>query len=217
MTTSYFRVTIGGALMGGEVWSVNPIFRPLASGITVTPEECQTAATAIAALTPGAALLSAMSSSATITKARVEARTADFALEGVGEASRVTPLPGSGGATKPNQTAVVLSLRTPFPGPSARGRAYWPGLALLQENSTGKIGAPQPQNIATAAAAYFAAIGDALTAAFPSGDTAGLCVYSRTQNSFHYVNSVWVGDTIDTQRRRRDALVETYSVAPFTP
>lgn len=211
----YMRVTIKGALPGGEVWSVNPIFLPLMGSFVATPTALAAAAAAVDAVVPPSILTSVLSNVGSMTGVRLEARTSDFALEGVGEHTLSTPRGGTGAINKPLQTSLVLSLRTPFPGASARGRLYWPILAGTQDTATGRLPVASAQAIADAAAVYLTDIEEALAASFPATDTWHLVVYSRTGNDSHMVTRVQVGDTWDTQRRRRDAIRENYSSSVY--
>ena len=66
----------------------------------------------------------------------------------------------------------------------------------------------------TAMVTYLHAIEDALATAFP---TIGfdLAVRSKTTHTTPHVNKIQVGNVVDTQRRRRDKLVEDYSSVTF--
>ena len=217
MAVKYYRVSLQGRLPSGEVWSVNPVFVPLVGPADPSPSELLAAATAVANVAVPADLLTGLSTNGQLTGARIEARDESFGLVGVGEYSRTSPLAGTSTMSKTLQTSIVLSLRTPFPGASSRGRLYWPALAYAIDTSTGKMSGTVRDAIATAAASYLEALCVALTGAITEADTFGLAVYSRTKNTFHYVTEIWVGDIFDTQRRRRDALVESYAVRPFDP
>lgn len=214
---NYFRVSIKGLLPGGEVWSVNPVYQPLMGSVATDPAKMLAAATAVAGVVPGSELNLGISNNGSTTGARVEARDSSFNLLEVGEYSLPSPRVGNTPANKPNQTAVVLGLRTPYPGASNRGRLYWPALAIAMGSGTGKIASASVTALSTQAAAYLAAIGDALTGVFPDGDTEMLSVYSRTKGSARHVTQIWVGDVFDTQRRRRDAIVESYVPTNYVP
>ena len=127
---SYVRVSILGASPGGEVWSINPVFDPtleFPGGVDQTALDA--ACDAIAALTPGTNSLAFMSSSLSITGARVEVRDdSTDALIGISTKVRASALAGSGAALRGAQNALVISLRTNTPGASGRGRVYWPAV-----------------------------------------------------------------------------------------
>lgn len=211
----YLRVSIQGGLPGDEVWSVNPVFAPLMPPFTADETQLATVAQAIATLTVPTTLLGLLSSSATLASVRCEARSDSFELETVGEYFRPVPLAGTGAATKPNQSAIVLSLRTAGVGARRRGRAYWPALAAALSTTTGRVSSPTNTATAEAAAQYLQAIANAIGATLTGVDTWSPVVYSRVGGNSLGVNAVWVGDVLDTQRRRRDTLPENYARNPY--
>lgn len=213
--SDYARVTLTGSLPGGEVWSVNPVYE-LFGNPTVSPAQAAATAAAINAINPGNALLNGISSVGRLTGCRVEFRSASWDLEQVGEATRAAPLAGIGNPTKTHQSAVVLSLRSSFPGASNRGRLYWPALNTGMDTATLKITTAQRDALSTDATAYLAAISAAIGTAV-SGSDPMLSVYSPTRGTARVVASIWVGDTFDIQRRRRDSLVESYAIAVYPP
>lgn len=115
---------------------------------------------------------------------------------------------GLGGALPP-QCSIVATLRTGFASRSDTGRFYLPGPADVNLTTTGRL--------STAATGDISA---ELVAAFEAGNGASLgtevIVYSRTHRSTVTVLSVDVGDVIDTQRRRRDKLIENRVVNDIT-
>lgn len=113
---------------------------------------------------------------------------------------------GTGAVSNPAQTSVVMSLRTGIAGRSYRGRNYWPGLGYGMTGAL-KFTASVSPILASEYAAFLTGIGDL------AGDADLVpCVYSATLQVMTPVIEVAVGDVPDTQRRRRDPLVETYSV-----
>ena len=207
---SYVRVSILGAYNNGEVWSVNPVFDPTGEFPGgVDQANLDAAAAAIAALSPGANLLAAMSTALTLTGARVEVRDdATDALIGISVATRSSALAGTNAPVCPGQSAAVISLRTNTPGASGRGRIYWPYIGL-GVGTTLRIPQTNVTNIIGATKTYLNAIGSALATSFP---TIGfnVAVRSRVTKSTPHVVRLQVGDIVDTQRRRRDALPEAY-------
>lgn len=112
---------------------------------------------------------------------------------------------GNGTLKQAFQVSTVFSLYGESLGQSARGRSYWPGLGMTV-GTNGKV----------AAGAYandFALLINNVELA--SGDLlADLVVYSPSLDQLTPVSVVKWGDVPDTQRRRRDNLVEAYSLAP---
>lgn len=214
---AYFRVNIMGSLGDQEKWSVNPQF---ATSPIVAPSvaEMQKAADNIAAVAVGTALSNAKSSQAPITTIRVEYRDDDGTLLLASQAAQSGSQATGNGATAPGQTAVVLSLRTDVPGASGRGRLYWPALGIAPTPGGLRIPSGTQVDIATGAVTYLRAVQDALKAGIapaPSAATFELAVFSKTKKTHAVVRRILVGNVFDTQRRRRDALVESYVTRAF--
>lgn len=207
---SYVRVSILGTTVGGEVWSINPVFDPTGElEVGISQANLDAAAVAIAQLSPGGDLLSTMSPAMSIVGARLEIRAdADDSLLAISIAGRSTPLVGTGSVLQPSQAAIVFSLRTNTPGGSGRGRVYWPAMGV-QLNTSGRMGTSGTTTWVGAFKTYMAGIDSALSTAFTLIGF-DLAVRSRTTLSTPHVVRIQAGDLVDTQRRRRDSLPETY-------
>lgn len=207
---SYVRVSILGSATGGEVWSINPVFDPsFEFGDTVDQAALDAAAAAIAAISPGTYLLTAISNALAITGARVEVRDdGDDSLMAISIATKATPLAGTASPFQAPQTALVASLRTNTPGASGRGRLYWPHVGV-QANTSLRCSTANVTSFVSGMKTYLAAIDAALTTAFPT-IAFDLAVRSRTTHSTPHVVRMQAGDVFDTQRRRRDTLPESY-------
>lgn len=212
---SYVRVSILGAAPGGEVWSINPVIDPtLEFGSTVNQDALDAAANAIALLNPGSAALGALSTALTITGCRLEVRDdSTDALIGISVQVRSAPLPGTGVPARGAQNAMVISLRTNTPGGSGRGRLYWPCIAT-SVGSDLRVSSSSALSLLQNMETYLHAMEDALATAFP---TIGfdLSVRSRQTHTTPHVNKIQIGNVLDTQRRRRDKLVEDYQSIAF--
>jgi len=212
---SYCRVSVLGAAPGGEVWSINPTFDPTGEFPGGVDQTALDAATdAIAALNPGILLLSFLSSALTVTGARVEVRDdGNDALIGTSTQLRATPLSGSASALRGAQTALVFSLRTNTPGGSGRGRLYWPAIGRSVDSQL-RFSAADTASAAGEMKTYLNAMRGALATAFP---TIGfdLAVRSKQTHSTPHVNKIQVGNVPDTQRRRRDKMIEDYQFTSF--
>lgn len=115
-----------------------------------------------------------------------------------------SPYVGTGSVAAPFQSAGVITLLTPLPGKSYRGRVYWPCLAPgMSVAGT----ATNPSGYAGGLKTLNAAIEAALAVDGPWT----LGVYSRANDVVTPVTSFRAGNVVDTQRRRRDAIVESYS------
>lgn len=212
---SYVRVSILGDAPGGEVWSINPVFDPTGEFPGgVDQASLDAACNLIANRLVPSALQNKMSNALRVTGARVEVREdSNDALIGIAIDVRTTPLVGSGTPLRPAQNAMVFSLRTNTPGGSGRGRIYWPALGDAIGSDLRYSSA-----IVTAALAdmrtYLNGIRSDLATSFP---TIGfdLAVRSRTTHTTPHVVRLQAGNVLDTQRRRRDAMVEDYQALAF--
>lgn len=201
------RVSLLGTMPSGEEWSVTPAYELEVPGSAGGFPTMLTIATAVNAIAVPASLLALMSSSTAVTGCRVESRTAAGVLEATATAQRGAPVTGAGPDPHPFQTSVVVSLRTNQSGGRRRGRLYWPGTGAGLSSSTLRLDSPAQTAAATGFKTYLAAIGAAITASV--GDV-NLAVWSRTDQTLTGVSFMLVGDVLDTQRRRRDAVPETY-------
>ena len=212
---SYVRVSILGLSPGGETWSINPVFDPTGEfpgGVDQTALD--TACDAIAALTPNAFLTGFMSTSLQVTGAKLEVRDdASDALLAISQSVRSSPLSGTTSALRGAQNAIVLSLRTTTPGASGRGRLYWPAVGTAVGTDL-RFGVGPVGDFLSGMKTYLNGMRTALAAAFP---TIGfdLAVRSKATLSTPHVNKIQAGNVPDTQRRRRDAMIEDYTSLTF--
>lgn len=128
------------------------------------------------------------------------------------------PTPYSGGAgpsAMPPQCALVATLVTATPrGLGSKGRMYLPGICATV-NSSGHIASADANNIAINLRTFFAALngtverpGTLITASKGSKPPLVGPGVNRV------VTNIKVGNVYDTQRRRRNELVEVYSTSP---
>lgn len=106
----------------------------------------------------------------------------------------------------PPQCALVISLLTGVPGKSFRGRMYWPRIAggVTDTGRDATVGITPTNNVA----AFIGGIGTLNT-----GDVGDAAVVSATKLLVTPVTQISIGDVIDTQRRRRDSLIENRNFA----
>jgi len=212
---SYVRVSILGTFGSVEVWSINPVFDPtleFPGGVNQTALD--TACLAIANRTLPTAVRSSLSTSAARTGARVEVRDdVTDALIATSLQGSASPMVGTGTLIQSPQTASVYSIRTDTPGASGRGRLYWPAMGVTIDGS-GKIPAAVQTTMLTDFKAYLMGIRSDLAAAFP---TIGfdLAVRSKTTKTTPHAVRIQLGNVLDTQRRRRDTVPESYQVLAF--
>lgn len=212
---SYVRVAIQGTALGGEVWSINPVFDPaneLPGG--VNQANLDAACLAIANLSPGSVNTVVMSSALTLTGARLEVREQlDDRLIGISVQGRTTPLTGGASPKMPLQAAAVISLRTNTPGASGRGRLYWPVPGETIDANT-RIPSVDRDAMLANFKTYLTGMKTALEASFAT-ISFDLAVRSRLTRTTPHVTRLQMGNVVDTQRRRRDKLVESYASVSF--
>jgi len=206
------RISIFGAMPTGEEWSVNPCWGLADFGETVTPTQAQTIATALAAVSIPTGLSSLMSTQTTFTGYRVEARNLAGVLETQAQALRSSPSAGSGSFPHPFQTSWVTSLRTAGIGASGRGRLYWPATGQGIADTTLRPTSAQTAAALTAVTSFLTSVQTAIRVTLPG---AYLGVWSRKGHEINICHQLQMGDVLDTQRRRRDTLVENYSTGTF--
>jgi len=214
MPVPYTRVRIQGSLPGGEVWSVNPAFIGNFDTSPATHAQMQTWATAIASSLesgPPEPLGGWLSNRGSIDGVRTEAYGEDGRLSDYAEAALTPQYTGSQSVACPMTTAVVLSLYSSIPGRSYRGRLYWPAPGLQLDTADGRIPAAQVTGAALAAVDMLSAIQDAAPATWDCV----LGVWSKVRQAGVAVTSIRVGNVPDSQRGRKDALIEAYGSAPY--
>lgn len=217
MPTRFVRVSLKGTIGSSEVWSVNPVFASAGDAFSDMDYAGALArAEAVAALVIPAKMKAFMSTAVALTEVTVEARTTDGTLQVAASKSLATAQTGTGTASKTPQAATTISLRTHTPGGSGRGRLYWPAVGAVAAAPAFRMTSTDTLGLANDAEAYLAAIQDAVNideflTVFE------LAVWSRKTSTFPKVTTIQVGDIIDTQRRRRDALPEVYTSVPYTP
>lgn len=212
------RVILEGSTWGGEVWSTSFAFAdttiPVDGGVITDYGDLATLASAIFAdwgtETWATALLNALASSNTLDRVRVEARDGTTLIQAA--ESDGTPINGNGGNPNPPQTAFVISLRTGRPGRSYKGRMYFPLTGMSVASNTGRLNPVSIGPLLTGAKDMIkATLAQADTVAGPGSDFKTV-VYSSKLDLVTPVTTIAIGDVVDSQRRRRDRLSETYYV-----
>lgn len=151
-------------------------------------------------------LRTALSSSGTIDRVRIEYYNGAGGLTSVVE-STSSPVAGLTIADQPYSSACVLSLSTGLSGSRRRGRMYWPALAAAVDANGKFTGTTSATNFAISAKELIDLIGSSYGGALNLEPG----VYSGVLDDVTTVTAVRVGSIPDTQRRRRDNLVETYA------
>jgi len=117
------------------------------------------------------------------------------------------------GTLLPVQCSVVASLRTINGTRRGRGRCYLPQMATsITTASTGLVGSTIRGNIAT----NFATMLSGISLEGVVSVKVAPIVIGNPWTSFFKISEVRVGNQVDTQRRRRRSVQETYSTASVT-
>lgn len=210
----YVRVSIQGSMPGSEKWSINPVYSLPGGAGGITQTELNTLLEAINDLVVPTNIRVAMNANTAVTGARLEVRNTSGALLMVAEGLRDATQSGTGSLAHPYQTSIVCSLRTNTPGGRGRGRLYWPATGQAISGTTLRIADTNQATLLDGFTSYLAAI-NAEVQAFDA--ESWLSVYSPTNNALSQVLRLQVGDVVDTQRRRRDALPESYVTGNYAP
>lgn len=155
------------------------------------------------------ALRTALSTSGTIDRVRIEYYNGTGPLTSVVESSE-TPVAGLTTADQPYSSSVCLSLATGFTSSRRRGRMYWPALAAAVDGNGRFTGTTSNTQFAAAAVQLI----NMIKANYSGALDMEPGVYSTVDNDVTTVTAVRVGSIPDTQRRRRDNLVEVYATEP---
>lgn len=206
------RLSIKGALPGGEEWSTNPVWTISDFGVPTTPAQVQAVATACAGVPVPAGLRAVYSTATNIHTIRVEARSSDGTLENLAEDALAAASPGTGTTPHPYQTAWVASLRTAQVGASGRGRLYFPATGIPLEAGSLRPSTVNTNAFSLGVKTYLSDLQTQIRVTFAG---AALVVWSRKTHAMNLVDTIQAGDVLDSQRRRRDTLVEAYSSQTF--
>lgn len=133
----------------------------------------------------------------------------DGTVRAVGEFILAASVYGGATTALPPQCSTVVSLRTPVAGARGRGRMYLPTLGSNALYQDGRLAVASRSAIASAMQ-LFLNDWNADSGTQPVGVASAVGGYVTT------VTSIQVGDVIDTQRRRRDTLPESYLSAAIT-
>ena len=129
------------------------------------------------------------------------------------EASFAATVKGSSANNMPPQVAVVGTLLTGAPGRSNRGRIYLGGVAAASVTDQGRINAAPQGRYGDGLAGLYKRLRDKTL----QGDVFRPVVVSPTLGAARKITQVQVGDVYDTQRRRRNKLIETRIVRGVDP
>lgn len=207
---AFNRIIISGNLPDGEQWSTGIAFSGLTGpGFYDDFNDLQTWANAIKTDVIsgawGSALMGALSANGNVQLITVQTLDADGTLELSAESPRDLKT-GTGTAGLPHQAAVVLSSRSGRPGRSFRGRNYWPAIGVGLASTTLKI---DPSNAASLATDWKDVL-NLMKLDQPGTLELVPVIWSPKLGTGIRVETITVGDVVDTQRRRRNRVPEVY-------
>lgn len=208
----------GGSLPGSEQWTNGIRLANTGDGEYVIPEGSidgllsGAIATALSAWHSGSG--SVVAPSAKLEWAKLNAiDVSGHYIEGVThEYVWGTPVAGGGAGspTPPNQLALAVTWTTAYArGPAHQGRLYLPTPVVNVDSTSGLFSALQANGVEAAANTFYAALNTAVETV-----EAGMrcCIMSRKSGAAtrRMITGAKVGRVLDTQRRRRRSLPESY-------
>jgi len=120
------------------------------------------------------------------------------------------PLGDDGANLLPLQNSIVVSHRSGQIGRKGRGRLFRAGVSANSNDAHGMIGSTYVGNMLAAEIAFLEAVGGTYTS-IPGTVRVRPAVIGHPWTQQGVITSVRVGNRMDTQRRRRDQLVESYT------
>lgn len=207
MGVEHIRVELFGNLMGGaERWSAGFSLPPLVgSGTQPLITIAEDTASAFDSQWEGTSF--SIGAYMPLSTSFLGAKATHLADDGsvLGTASKLlaTPDTGTQELALPPQCAIVVSLRTPTAGARGRGRMYLPGPGTESLTDNGRLQGSVRDALAARMVDFIGNVNSLLTPQVVG-------VASNVGGFITTVTAVAVGDVVDTQRRRRDALPEGY-------
>ena len=209
------RIRLSGTSFGSETWSIHIDLSDIGpgtqSGAVSDYEDLLTWAQGIAGHTfwsAAGAFRQMLSPDGFLRSVRVEALGSNNLIQ----AAEVDGLAiqGTGVVRMPPQAATVVSLLTGRPGRSYRGRIYVPAWGGSLVSPGGRLGSPTTTQVAE----NVRTIKDICVDECPATFVPKMVVYSPKLDVVTPVTQLSVGDVVDTQRRRRDSMVEVRATVP---
>jgi len=211
------RVTLSGTMFNGnEIWSTG--FFLGHEGADADPITEQGVADVGAAWstfwTSATSLISNKYAFTTCKMVRVAQDGKTIADSAVYWSPSSAPVGGYGNPTLPPQIALVATLANSLPrGLATKGRMFLPGVASPVD-STGHVNTTEQTQLATNLKTFFDSV-------YNDADLPGNPVLASLGRgpllqggAIRNVTQIRIGNVYDTQRRRRNALTETYVVKP---
>lgn len=197
-----YRLNFQGNLPAGDVFN-HSLFVSGSDASTIN-DAVTAGAAAAAALTTTASGMQSLFNTTTIWAGLVveEVDQTTGLSVATGSASFTHAGTTSASSALPGQCAIVVTLRTATLSRRGRGRFYLPPMAGASTTSTGRLSSASQALCVTSLNAFFNALKTFVAPMTP-------VVYSPTGRTVATVTSYDLGDVFDTQRRRRNKLVES--------
>lgn len=211
------HVTLTGKMLGGnEIWQTG-FYMGKAAGESEVPSQAFADAVRDAWLTFWTNGQNGVSQFYTFEEVKCARLGKDGRYDGsavVTSHPAVATVGGSGGNALPPQIALVATLiGGSGKGFAGKGRMYLPGINFPIDG-TGHLGNLESQKICDNLAIFFNAMYATLTSGdIPINASRGSSKFLGAGARNVPINGVRVGNVYDTQRRRRDALAESYKVS----
>lgn len=214
MASIHFRAVLEGTIGGGtDIWSMGFGVRGLTgdadSVLQTAVDDVYSAFDTL--LWEGTGFSGSISNTTTFDRARL------FEYDAAGHVSRSfvssiqTAVPGgSSNKSLPSEVAVCVSLVTPLAGASHRGRCYFPALTVNTVATNGLLASAVRDDLATRMQAVFNNLRHLAHPVLPT-------VYSIKTDDDTEITALRVGNVFDSQRRRRNSIVEAYVNKALTP
>jgi hypothetical protein len=210
----HYLASWGGPLGSGEIWQNN--LRFISDQVLGPSEQQEMAAefkTALLAASSSPGL--GYSSRAQLDHVKFNRIGPDGKYVSQSQTNQVTFTPVSMSASTssmPNSVALVVSFTTQFArGPGSKARIYIPAPTISPAATTGRVPAATCLAVAQAWAGFLNDIN--VQGGLLAGFDLEASAVSSIGDKKGRISGVKVGDVPDTQRRRRNAYVESYSVS----
>jgi hypothetical protein len=197
-----YRMNFQGNLPAGDVF--NHSLWVTGSDSSLITDAATASAAAAAALTTTASGMQSQFTTPTVWAGTVVEEVTQATGVSVSTGSSSFTHAGTNGSASslPGQCALVVTLRTATVSRRGRGRFYLPPMANSATTPTGRLNATASTAVTLSLNAFFNALKTFVVPFTP-------VVYSPTGRTVATVTSYDFGDVFDTQRRRRNKLVES--------
>lgn len=216
----FVRLTWGGTFDGEEeIWTNNLSI----VGVNGTLPAVWTAETIPTAITTAIGAFHSAAASQISSRAKLAwVKVATIGIDGKYQTEAVTydyPTPVAGGSAGSVETtrSLAVSLKTQFPrGLAANGRFYIPGFNATV-GTNGRVTTANATGLLGTATTLINALNVAFDAAITESVKVGVTAFAEVNPRQAVATSIRIGDVVDSQRRRKNKMLETYVSGPVAP